>query len=119
MEGPGPRVRQISNAYRILLPAKAAQLLGHLLSRPGLPDDLVQEQADRAEWVAAQKRALPLEELPLAEVQDDRLARLLGELGRAVEARAKGTVNSQAPCPASAEAGRATGGEGRRDRPRF
>jgi hypothetical protein len=54
-----------------------------------LPDDVLQERADRAEWLAAHRASLPLAELPLAEVEDDRLARMLGELGRAVETRSK------------------------------
>ncbi|WP_218013926.1 helix-turn-helix domain-containing protein [Rubellimicrobium rubrum] len=89
VEGPGPRVRQVSNAYRLSLPPRAARLLGHLLSAPPLPEDMVQEQEDRATWLREHKAALPLSELPLVEVEDDRLARLLGELGRAVEARAR------------------------------
>ena len=88
VEGPGPRVRQVTNAYRISLPRRAAQLLGRLLGSPPLPDDVAHEQAERAAWVEAYKASLPLSELPLAEVEDDRLARVLGELGRAVEARA-------------------------------
>jgi len=88
VEGPGPRVRQVSNAYRLSLPARAARLLGHILSAPPLPDDVVHERAERAAWVAEHKASLPLAELPLVEVEDDRLARVLGELGRAVEARA-------------------------------
>jgi hypothetical protein len=88
VEGPGPRVRQVSNAYRLSLPARAAQLLGHWLSAPPLPDDVVQEREDRAAWLREHKAALPLSELPLVEVEDDRLARVLGELGRAVEGRA-------------------------------
>lgn len=87
VEGPGPRVRQVSNAYRLCLPARAARLLGHLLSAPPLPDNVAQEQADQAAWVREQKATLPLSELPLVEVEDDRLARLLGEIGRIVEAR--------------------------------
>lgn len=87
VEGPGPRVRQVSNAYRLSLPARAAQLLGHLRSSPPLPDDVAQERADRSAYVAAHKAGLPLAELPLAEVEDDRLAQVLGALGRAVEAR--------------------------------
>ncbi len=88
VEGPGPRVRQVSNAYRLSLPARAAQLLRHWFSpTPPLPDDLVQEREDRAAYLATHKAALPLAELPLVEVEDDRLARVLGELGRAVEAR--------------------------------
>ncbi len=89
VEGPGPRVRQISNAYRLSLPRRAAQLLGHFMSAPPLPDDLVQEREDRAAYLAMHKAALPLSELPLAEVEDDRLARVLGELGRAVQARVR------------------------------
>ena len=89
-DAPGPRVRQVSNAYRLSLPAKAAQLLKHLLSgKAPMPDDVAQEREDRAAWLAEHKAALPLSELPLAEVEDDRLARVLGELGRAVEARAR------------------------------
>ncbi len=89
VEGPGPRVRQVSNAYRLSLPARAARLLGRLTgSTPPLPDDLTQEHEERAAWIADHKASLPLAELPLVEVEDDRLARVLGELGRAVEARA-------------------------------
>ena len=89
-DAPGPRVRQVSNAYRLSLPARAARLLGHLLSgKAPLPDDVAQEREDRAAWLREHKAALPLSELPLAEVEDDRLARMLGELGRAVEARTR------------------------------
>ena len=89
-DAPGPRVRQVSNAYRLSLPARAAQLLGHWLSSSSpLPDDVVQEREDRAAWLREHKAALPLCELPLAEIEDDRLARVLGELGLAVEARAR------------------------------
>lgn len=88
VEGPGPQIRQVSNAYRLSLPARAARLLGHLLSAPPLPDDVAAERQERAVYLAQHKAGLPLSELPLAEVEDDRLARVLGELGRAVEARA-------------------------------
>ncbi len=89
VEGPGPQVRQVSNAYRLSLPARAARLLGHLVSAPPLPDDVAHEREQRAATLAGHKAGLPLSELPLAEVEDDRLARVLGELGRAVEARAR------------------------------
>ncbi len=88
-DGPGPRVRQVTNAYRLSLPARAARLLGHLLSAPPLPDDVVQEREDRAVYIAAHKAALPLSKLPLVEVEDDRLARVLGDLGRAIAERAR------------------------------
>lgn len=88
VEGPGPRVRQVSNAYRLSLPARAARLLGHRGVEPPLPDDVAQAREDRAAWLAAHKATLPLSDLPLVEVEDEGLARVLGELGRAVEARA-------------------------------
>ena len=95
-DAPGPRVRQVSNAYRLSLPARAAQLLGHWLSSsPPLPDDVAQEREDRAAWLREHKASLPLSELPLAEVEDDRLARVLGELGRAVAARARAVQGTQ------------------------
>jgi len=87
-DAPGPRVRQVSNAYRLSLPARAAKLLRHWLTAPPVPDDVVQEHEDRAAWMREHKAALPLSELPLASVEDDRLARVLGELGRVVAARA-------------------------------
>ncbi len=87
-DAPGPRVRQVSNAYRLSLPKRAAVLLGRILSAPPLPEDVVHEREERAAYLAEHKASLPLSELPLAEVEDDRLARVLGELGRAVEARA-------------------------------
>ncbi|TNC46478.1 helix-turn-helix domain-containing protein [Rubellimicrobium rubrum] len=96
VDGPGPRVRQVSNAYRLSLPPRAARLLGHLLSDPPLPEDVVQEREDRAAWLREHKAGLPLSELPLVEVDDDRLARVLGELGRAVEARTRAARSTQA-----------------------
>jgi hypothetical protein len=98
VEGPGPRVRQVSNAYRLSLPPRAARLLGHLLSDPPLPEDVVQEREDRAAWVREHKAALPLSELPLVEVEDDRLARVLGELGQAVERRAREQARLEKEC---------------------
>ncbi len=96
VEGPGPRVRQISNAYRLSLPARAAQLLGHWLSAPPLPDDVAEARENRAAYLAEHKATLPLSELPLVEVVNDRLAQVLGELGWAVEARARSIRRNQA-----------------------
>jgi hypothetical protein len=87
VDGPGPRVRQVSNAYRLSLPTRAAKLLGHLLTSPPLPDDVTQEHEERHQVLKDYKAALPLSELPLAEVEDDRLAQVLGQLGRAVQER--------------------------------
>jgi hypothetical protein len=87
VEGPGPRVRQVSNAYRLSLPERARRLLGWRGEEVPEPDDAVWNRENRAAEVAAQKVVLPLSELPLVEVEDDRLARVLGELGRFVQER--------------------------------
>lgn len=82
--GPGPRVRQIVNAYRLALPPRAARLLA-----PGVPlsDDFAQDLADRRVAVAEMKASLDLDELALVEVDDGPLARALAGLGRLVSER--------------------------------
>lgn len=83
-EDRGPRVRQVVNAYRLLLPPRAARLLA-----PGtpLPDDLAQDLDEHRASVAAMKASLSLDELPLVEVDDGPLARALAALGRRVSER--------------------------------
>jgi hypothetical protein len=89
-EGPGPRVRQVSNAYRLVLPPRAARLLGARGQDVPLPDDVAQAQEDRREAVAALKASLGLDELPLVEVADDPLRRALAAMGRELEKRESG-----------------------------
>jgi DNA-binding transcriptional MocR family regulator len=86
-EGRGPQVRQASNAYRLSLPARALRLLGRLLQAPPLPDDVSHAQEQRRAETAAHKADLPLEELPLFEVEDSALSRVLASLGRSVQER--------------------------------
>ncbi len=83
----GPQVRQVSNAYRLSLPARAMRLLGRLMQPARLPDDVAQAQEERAAEREAHKTALPLDELPLFEVDDNRLGRLLATLGRSIQER--------------------------------
>ena len=86
-EGRGPQLRQTSNAYRLSLPARALRLLGRLLQAPPLPDDVQHARELHASEMAAHRASLPLDELPLFEVEDDRLGRLLASLGRSVQER--------------------------------
>jgi hypothetical protein len=86
-EGRGPQVRQVSNAYRLALPPRALRLLGIHGKDAPLPDDVAQEQQERREGLAAIRAALPLDELPLLEVDDGPLGRLLAELGRRIQQR--------------------------------
>ena len=86
-EGRGPQLRQTSNAYRLSLPARALRCLGRLMQPSPLPDDVHHAHELRASEIAAHRASLPLDELPLFEVEDDRLGRLLASLGRAVQER--------------------------------
>lgn len=86
-EGRGPQVKQVSNAYRLSLPARAARLLGSLGQDVPTPDDVEYAQEARSEVLAAMKASLPLDELAVVEVDDGPLARALASLGRLVQER--------------------------------
>lgn len=86
-EGRGPQVKQASNAYRMSVPARALRLLGRLMQAPPLPDDVSYAQEARRAELEAHKAGLPLDELPLFEVEDSALGRVLASLGRAVQER--------------------------------
>jgi len=86
-EGPGPRLRQVSNAYRLSLPARAAQLLGRWGQPVPLPDDVLHAQAERQQAVETHKAGLGLADLPGFVVDDGPLARALAGLGRLVQER--------------------------------
>jgi hypothetical protein len=89
-EGRGPQVRQVSNAYRLSMPARALRLLGVLGQATPLSDDLTHEHDTRRKAVAAMKADLSLGELAAVEVNDDRLGSLLAQLGRFIEERESG-----------------------------
>lgn len=86
-EGRGPQVRQVSNAYRLSLPVRALRCLGSLMQAPPIPDDIAQARDERTAVLEAHKAALPLDELPLFQVHDGHLGRLLAGLGRLVQER--------------------------------
>jgi hypothetical protein len=86
-EGRGPQVRQTSNAYRLSAPARALRLLGRLMQAAPVPEDVLDGHELRRSETAAYKAGLPLDELPLIEIEDDRLSRLLAQLGRSVQER--------------------------------
>ena len=86
-EGRGPQVRQVANAYRLALPARAARLLGAIGQDVPMPDDVEHAQEARSEALAAMKASLPLDELAVVEVDDGPLARALASLGRLVQER--------------------------------
>lgn len=83
----GPQVRQISNAYRLSLPAAAERLLGRLWRPAPTPADDDQRREDCAGDVAAMIDGLPLWEQPAQLVDDEPLAEALSRLGRALAER--------------------------------
>jgi hypothetical protein len=83
-EGPGPRIRQVANAYRLLIPPRALRLLGIHGQDVPMPDDVVHEREAQAVEIAAMKAGLSLEELAVVEVDDGPLGRLLAQMGRRV-----------------------------------
>jgi hypothetical protein len=85
-DGPGPRVRQITNAYRMTLPARAARLL---MTSPDkvISDDISQHIEDQRQDLLAMKADLPLEEFAVLEVDDGPLGRALAQMARSIQRR--------------------------------
>ncbi len=86
-EGRGPQVRQVSNAYRLVMPARALRLLG-IQGRPTpLPDDVAHAQEAQRQERDAYRASLTLGELGPHEVTDATLGALLAQLGRRINER--------------------------------
>ena len=83
----GPKVKQATNAYRLVLPPAAARLLGFLASPPPEPDDASAAREARKAAQAAMIAALPLDEQPAASGLSGPLAAALARLGRGVMSR--------------------------------
>lgn len=83
-EGRGPQVQQTSNAYRLSLPARAARLLGRLMTPAPAPDDLTHAQELRAGELDAHRASLSMAQRPLFDIEDEGLAASLSRLGRAL-----------------------------------
>lgn len=90
IEGRGPQIRQVSNAYRLGIPPRALRLLGIHGQDVPRPDDLEHERETQEAETAAMKASLSLEELAVVEVDDTRLGGLLAQLGRLVSERESG-----------------------------
>lgn len=85
-EGPGPRYRQTSNAYRLRLPMALRRLLGKRADPAPLPDDVAQHVADRHAETERMLAGLSPRELAYT-VADGPLAKSLAALGEAIAAR--------------------------------
>lgn len=58
IEGRGPQVRQVSNAYRLSLPRRAAAMLGRFFQPAPAPEDHAQAQEIRAAELKAHRAAV-------------------------------------------------------------
>jgi len=83
-DGRGPQVRQVSNAYRLDLPAKARALVARIMGKAPRPvDDEDRRAADAAE-TERMVAALPLREEMALRVTDPFLAATLARVGELV-----------------------------------
>lgn len=89
-EGRGPQIRQTSNAYRLVMPPRALQLLGIQGQPVPVADDLDHAQEAQRYERKAYRASLPLDEFAVLVVHDDRLGGILAQLGRHVQERESG-----------------------------
>lgn len=84
-EGAGPRIRQISNAYRLCIPAFARVIVERIIGPGPVPADVVQHleqhHTEQTEMVAQ----IPLREAVSVSVQNEALAAALARLADAME----------------------------------
>jgi len=85
-EGAGPRIRQISNAYRLCIPAFARVIVERITGPAPVPADVVQHLEQRRIEQAAMVAELPLREAVCSSVSDDALTAALARLADALEA---------------------------------
>lgn len=86
VDGVGPRYKQTSNAYRMLMPAWIEAHLPRWLRPAPLPADVVQQEAERIEQTAVMLSSLSRREYALATV-DGQLGKVLARLGAALDAK--------------------------------
>jgi len=70
-EGRGPQVRQVSNAYRLSLPRRAAAMLGRFFKIPPAPDDHAHTHEIRTAEYEAYRAAMSELERTLMDVDPD------------------------------------------------
>ena len=84
-EGAGPRIRQISNAYRLCIPAFARVIVERIIGPAPVPADVVQHFEQRRAEQAMMVAQLPLREAVAFSVSNEALAAALARLADALE----------------------------------
>lgn len=95
-QGPGPRYKQTSNAYRPLLPAKVLSYLPRWLRPAPVPEDEVQRRLDHIEDTQLMLKSLSCRELAEATV-DGPLRKILAKLGDAIDRRERESQTGSEP----------------------
>lgn len=70
-EGRGPQVRQVSNAYRLSLPRRAAAMMGRFFQKPPAPDDHAHAQEIHAAEIKIYRAGLSELERTMMDVDPD------------------------------------------------
>jgi hypothetical protein len=84
-EGAGPRIRQVSNAYRLCIPAFARVIVERIIGPAPVPADVVQHFEQRRAEQAVMVAQLPLREAVAFSVSNEALAAALARLADALE----------------------------------
>jgi hypothetical protein len=84
-EGAGPRIRQISNAYRLCIPAFARVIVARIVGPAPMPADVIQHVQQRRTEQAEMVAQLPLREAVCFGVENEALAAALASLADALE----------------------------------
>lgn len=85
--GRGPQVKQISNAYRLSLPARAKVLLGRYGTTPPVPDDHAHAVSEKTALIEAHRNSLETGERTLFDFGNTPLGWSLARLGRLIQQR--------------------------------
>ena len=95
-EGPGPRYKQTSNAYRPLLPKRVLSYLPRWMRPAPLPDDELARRAGQADDVAHMLESLSCRELAQATISGP-LGKILSRIGAVIDAGWREAQNDPQP----------------------
>ncbi|WP_082543633.1 helix-turn-helix domain-containing protein [Sphingomonas sp. Leaf339] len=95
-EGPGPRYKQTSNAYRPALPKSVMAYLPRWMRPAPVPDDQIQREADRIEETKTMLASLSCRDLARATVSGT-LGKMLARLGARIDGLERESQNNLQP----------------------
>ncbi|TCQ02835.1 helix-turn-helix domain-containing protein [Sphingomonas sp. PP-CC-3A-396] len=95
-EGPGPRYRQTSNVYRPTLPQSVLAYLPRWMRPAPLPDDVAQQENDRAADMARMRAGLSCRDLAKVTVGGP-LGKMLEKLGAGIDRLERESQNGPQP----------------------